>query len=226
MTIEKPWATKEVAIAHKYDIVEETTHLNKFVTYCNNLPPSIWSDFPGIKILDLGCGNGRVAISLNKYFDYSRRYFYLGTDINEEALIAGREKLTPNDGSYIKLINFDVDKTPWDANIILDRRNDSSSMNLLKYDVCLIDSTLHMFYKPLDVLNEVEKYCDRIYITRNKLELPSGIQMALFKWGGMTTDSPYWKFSKELFDNWASIRSKKITYESGPTPETYNIIIE
>lgn len=218
MTIEKPWAAKKVAIAHKYDVVEETTIFNKFVTYCNNLPPSTWSDFPGIKILDLGCGNGRVVISLNKYFDYSRRYFYLGTDINEEALIAGREKLTPNDDSFIKLINFDVDKTPWNKDTILG--------GLLKYDICLIDGTLNMFYKPLDVLNEVSKYCDRIYIMRNKLELSSGIQMASYKWGGMTTDSPYWKFSKEFFDNWASIRNKKVAYEPGPFTGTYNIIIE
>ncbi len=224
ITVSKPWSTKEVALAHKYDIVEETTHLNKFISYCNDLPLSTLSDFPGIKILDLGCGNGRVVISLNKYYSgpfYNGKYFYLGTDINEEALIAGRENLTPNEGCYVKFINFDVDKTPWDADIILDKGS-----ALIKYDVCLIDSTLHMFYKPLDVLNEVSKYCDRIYITRNKLELSSGIEVSTFKWGGMTTDSPYWKFSKEFFDNWASIRNKKVTYESGPTPETYNIVIE
>lgn len=219
--VSKPWSTKEVAMAHNYLEINETSHLNKFIEYCNDLLPSVHSDFMGIKILDLGCGNGRLAISLNKLLN--NQYIYVGIDINEDALNAGR-KINPKDGSTIKLLNFDVDKTPWNNDTIL--MHGDGNENLIKYDICLIDSTLHMFYKPLDVLNEVSKFCNIIYITRNKLELSSGIQMGLFKWGGMVEDSPYWKFSQELFDNWARFRNMNVIYEIGPTPETYNIILE
>jgi SAM-dependent methyltransferase len=204
----KPWATEEVAVSHNYITVTETSHLDRFVSYCN-----VVDHIAPIRILDLGCGNARLVLSLNKYLISS--YYYVGTDISEPALKAGREQLIAKQNSTFELFLFDVDETPWDKSKFLDK----------KYDICLIDSTLHMFYEPVKVLEECVKYCNIIYITRNKLEVPSGIQRTLFKWGGMTEDSPYWKFSKVFFDHFAINYGKEIKYEAGPTPETFNIIV-
>jgi len=215
----KPWATQEVSAAHKYDDVIDYHHLDQFVEFCNNIPfgaAQLHSNWPGIKILDLGCGNARVILALNNKLDSKQRYFYIGTDINEYALNAGRRVLKAREGSHFELLNFDVDNIPWE---------EPKVASTYRHNICLIDSTLHMFYNPIGVLNECDKYCDTIYITRNKLELQTGIYQGMFKWGGMTNDSPYWQFSKQFFDDFATKTNRDITYEIGPMPQTFNIIM-
>lgn len=215
----KPWSTEAVSIAHKYNEVKDYHHLDKFVEFCNNMPfggACIHSDWPGIKILDLGCGNARVVITLNNNLNKDIKYKYIGTDINEFALEAGRTHLEVRSGSYFELLNFDVDDVPW---------KERKVASTYRHNICLIDSTLHMFYNPIDVLKECSKYCDTIYITRNKLEIDSGIRQGQFKWGGMTENSPYWAFSKQFFNEFAKNSNRTISYGPGPTPETYSIIM-
>jgi SAM-dependent methyltransferase len=210
----KQWSRNEVAIAHMYQNVERASHLDSFVNFCKK--------YDNPKILDLGCGNGRVCISLN---DVIKKYSYLGLDINELALKSGNEYFYGENN--IKLQLFDVDDVPW--------------KDIGKFDICLIDSTLHMFDKPKEVLDECLKICDTIFITRNKIELDNDESITIadseqvrrfiytklsvctsFTWGGMERDSVYWKFSRKFFESFGT----KIVYNKGPTPETFEIIME
>lgn len=153
-----------------------------FINYCNKLRLSTQNNFQKIKILDLDCNNGRIIISLNKHC--KKDYFYLGLDINKFALKAGLKKIKPKLNSEMSPIYFDIDKTPLDQNIILTYKNNTKTTNLLKYDICLIDGTLHMFCNPISVLEEVNKFYNKIYIKRNKLEIPKGIIFSTYKCEG------------------------------------------
>lgn len=168
----KPWAKDETAILLGYNSVTVTHHLDNFIAYCNNI-----KGLPFLKILDLGCGNGRVVLSLND--NLSKDFHYTGLDINKVCVNSGNNQIMARNRCSFKLYYCDVDES---------RIKD-------KFDVCLIDSALSMMERPMSVLENVQEYCDRIYISR--IHLANKTSNVGHNWG--TGQGIMWVFSDKDF---------------------------
>jgi tRNA (uracil-5-)-methyltransferase TRM9 len=78
----------------------------------------MWRDFgfvkelvkPGDRVLDFGCGNGRLAGFLENTFQE-----YVGVDVSQKLIDAGREKYNRNNIKFLKIDPF-ADKLPFADN--------------------------------------------------------------------------------------------------------------
>jgi len=168
----KPWAKDETANLLGYGIVAITHHLDNFIKYCNDIKGAQL-----LKILDLGCGNGRVILSLNN--NLTKNFDYVGLDLNKVCVDSGNTQIKVRDGCYFRLSCCDVDEL-----VIEDI-----------FDVCLIDSTLSMIEDPKKCLEKVQQHCDRIYIGR--IHLADKISNVGHDWG--TGPGTMWVFNEKFF---------------------------
>ena len=134
----KEWSKKEVALAHNYDKVEKSTQFVELITFINEKYKD--SD-KKLKILDIGCGNGRACLSLIEA--YKDKFDYIGTDINKECIRVAQEFFDKADkrGNTASFCIVDADELPWPQQL---------SEN--HFDICIFDSTINMVEDPKKVL--------------------------------------------------------------------------
>lgn len=166
----KFWKRSDIAAKLGYLNIVETNHLNNFIHFCNMKSCK--------KILDIGCGNGRVLLSINKEipdFDYT------GVDINKECIdVASQIKVS--NGKY-KFVLADMD-----------------SLNITEnYDICLIDSTLSMIDEPKRCLDISVQFCKYVMITRAHIVKEETYKNNIY-YQNFDQDGICWFFNKSFFD--------------------------
>jgi SAM-dependent methyltransferase len=163
----KQWSLESVHYSHGYQNIEKSDP-DVHVNFSN------WLDInyvdKKIKIVDIGGGNGRVCLSINKNIE---EYWCL--DLNEANIKAGQNFF--KDDERIKFINFDVDNQELD----------------IECDVVYIDSVLTMIEDPFGALIKFSKVSDFTFV--NRTEMKEEKNKTKNKWGGMTLPSTLWSFS-------------------------------
>lgn len=161
----KQWSLSSVFYAHNYNIIEESQVHSNFKNWILN-----HYDDMKIKVVDIGGGNGRVCLSIDKSVS---EYWCL--DINDENIKVGKEFFKTD--KRINFLKFDIDE---------------SELNI-QCDVVYIDSVLTMLEEPFEALKKFIKVSDLIFV--NRTELKDNTNKTEFKWGGMSTSSTLWSFS-------------------------------
>ena len=161
----KQWSLSSVFYAHNYNIIEESQAHSNFKNWILNH----YGDMK-IKVVDIGGGNGRVCLSIDKSVS---EYWCL--DINDENIKVGKEFFKTD--KRINFLKFDIDE---------------SELNI-QCDVVYIDSVLTMLEEPFEALKKFIKVSDLIFV--NRTELKDNTNKTEFKWGGMSTSSTLWSFS-------------------------------
>lgn len=161
----KQWSLSSVFYAHNYNIIEESQVHSNF----KNWILKHYDDMK-IKVVDIGGGNGRVCLSIDKSVS---EYWCL--DINDENIKVGKEFFKTD--KRINFLKFDIDE---------------SELNI-QCDVVYIDSVLTMLEEPFEALKKFIKVSDLIFV--NRTELKDNTNKTEFKWGGMSTSSTLWSFS-------------------------------
>jgi predicted RNA methylase len=123
-----------------------------------------------IKVVDIGGGNGRVCLSIDKNIN---EYWCL--DINDENIKIGKEFFKTD--KRINFLNFDIDKSELD----------------IECNVVYIDSVLTMIEEPFDALSKFAKVSDFTFV--NRTELKENTNKSKNIWGGMSFPSTLWSFS-------------------------------
>jgi len=160
----KQWSLKSVFDTHNYNIIEESkVHVN----FSNWLDRNYGDK--KIKIVDIGGGNGRVCLNINKNIE---EYWCL--DLNQENIKVGQNFF--KDDKRIKFINFDIDDQELD----------------IECDVVYIDSVLTMLEDPFKVLLKLSKISNLIFINRT-IFCKNTIKSDNL-WGGMKQPSTLWTF--------------------------------
>jgi ubiquinone/menaquinone biosynthesis C-methylase UbiE len=173
----KQWSLKSVFDAHNYNLIKENeVHLN-----FKNWIIDYYGDMK-IKVVDIGGGNGRVCLSIDKSIN---EYWCL--DINDDNIKTGKEFFKTD--KRINFLNFDIDESELD----------------IECDVVYIDSVLTMIEEPFDALSKFAKFSDFTFVNRTELHKDIWIpNHGLIKqntnktkniWGGMSTPSTLWSFS-------------------------------
>lgn len=162
--MDKQWSLKSVHNAHGYQNIEKTDVHNNF----DNWIKKIYGE-KKIKIVDIGGGNGRVCLSIDKNID---NYWCL--DLNSDNIEIGSEFFTNDD--RINFLLFDIDEQSLD----------------IECDVVYIDSVLTMIEDPFGALLKFSKVSDYTFV--NRTTFTSSTEKRFTKWGGMTSDSTLWTF--------------------------------
>lgn len=177
MTV-NPWSPKEVADAHGYfhNLNEISPHHDVFASFI--------SGQDNARIIDIGCGNGRVLNNLDKYSSY------LGIDTCKD-LINSTTEYFKNEKN-VSFLTLDIEKDFW-----------PETMNA--YNIIYLDSTFEMMNDPLLLLQKIIKKFDTIFF--NRLQLfdlgETSCSKGTYKWGGMREECPRWKLSKKFLNNFA-----------------------
>lgn len=198
--MEKQWSLESVCLSHNYDIITKTDVHNNFAIWLDR----IYKD-KKIKIVDIGGGNGRVCLNIDKNI---QEYWCL--DLNSSSLKAG-EKFFEND-KRLNFLLFDVDTQKLE----------------IECDVIYIDSVLTMLENPLDSIINFSKVSDFIFINRTPFSEPvySIIssefikvkpKKSKFRWGGMIDDSALWTFDYNYMKEFCLINSLELIYLNNST---------
>ena len=132
----KQWSLESVHYAHGYQNIEKSDVHNNFTNWLNKN----YED-EKIKIVDIGGGNGRVCLNIDKNIG---EYYCL--DLNQENIRAGQNFF--KDDKRIKFLNFDIDNQELD----------------ILCDVVYIDSVLTMLEEPFEDLLKLSKISNYIFI--------------------------------------------------------------
>lgn len=170
----KQWSLESVYYSHGYQNIEKSdVHLN-FSNWLN-----INYGDKKIKILDIGGGNGRVCLSINKNI---KEYWCF--DLNNENIKVGQNFF--KDDKRIKFINLDIDNQELD----------------IECDVVYIDSVLTMIEEPFELLKKLSKLSNYIFINRT-IFYENTIKSDNL-WGGMKEASTLWIFDYQTMLNFCS----------------------
>jgi len=167
----KQWSLESVHYAHGYQNIEKSDVHNNFTNWLNKN----YED-EKIKIVDIGGGNGRVCLNIDKNIG---EYYCL--DLNQENIRAGQNFF--KDDKRIKFLNFDIDNQELD----------------ILCDVVYIDSVLTMLEEPFEDLLKLSKISNYIFINRTKF-LENTIKSNNL-WGGMKQPSSLWSFDYQTVFN-------------------------
>jgi len=189
----KGWAEERVVKELGYLNLNEQTRphgLEKESHYSRHLNFLRWLNrtfSKKVKIIDIGGGSGTL---LHTILSYEKSPFKMGElenyscyDLNSYCIKNGKE--TFKDYQNVKFIEQDLDN-----DVIKE-----------KVDVVYVDSTLTMFEKPYDVLYNLLNISDYVVLNRTPLNDIPQDKKEQFKWGGMTSHSPLWKFSVHQMEN-------------------------
>jgi SAM-dependent methyltransferase len=172
----KQWSLESVHYSHGYQNIEKSDP-DVHVNFSN------WLDInygdKKIKIVDIGGGNGRVCLSINKNIE---EYYCL--DLNQENIRAGQNFF--KDDKRIKFINFDIDNQELD----------------IECDVVYIDSVLTMVEEPFKDLLKLSKISNFIFINRT-IFYENTIKSGNL-WGGMKEPSTLWTFDYQTMLDFCS----------------------
>lgn len=108
---------------------------------------------PGKKILDLGCGNGNVLVSLQQYKD---RELY-GLDISEKMIQEAKRRLP----DQVQLMVGDSEHLPYEDN---------------SFDIIICNASFHHYTNPEKVMQEIRR------VLRNGGNFILGDPTAPFEW--------------------------------------------
>mgnify|MGYP003145035664 FL=1 len=176
---DNPWSPRKVAEAHGYfsNLDEASSHHEPFASFIE--------DKEDARIVDIGCGNGRVLNNLNTYSKY------LGIDTCKELISLSEKHFKDNDKA--SFLTMDIEKDVWPK-------------IMSYYNVAYFDSPFEMLEDPLSLLKKITEIFETVFFLRLRIfdlgEIDA--EKGSNKWEGMEEDSPCWKFSKSFFDNFSS----------------------
>ena len=157
-----------------------------------------------VKIIDIGGGSGTLLHTILYYekspFKMDELENYSCYDLNSYCVENGKE--TFKDYQNVKFIEQDLDN-----DVIKE-----------KVDVVYVDSTLTMFEKPYNVLYNLLNISDYVVLNRTPLNNIPQDKKGQFKWGGMTSHSPLWKFSVHQMENFTKNYGWKMSVINITTP--------
>lgn len=173
------WSNKKVAEAHGYfsNLNEISSHHDAFASFVKNKEDA--------RIVDIGCGNGRV---LNNLDNYSK---YLGIDTCEELTALSAKHFKDNDKASFLTMDFEKDVWP---------------EMMSDYNVAYFDSTFAMMEDPLSLLKKIIEIFETVFFARLQIfNLDQRhAEKDSYKFGGMEEYSTLWKFSESFFENFCS----------------------
>lgn len=225
--MESQWQNKKVIENLKYLEIKPIDLNLKFyksiVNYLKNL------NLKEYKILDFGCGNGRIFLSFEK--DLKKKITYVGFDCNKYLIEIAKKHFKQNNN--VSFFYKNIDKVTFD--------------DLLPYKnwIFLFDSTFSMIENPKRMLNIIKNLTSNIILSRTLIirlntlkiffnkELQDGCVNVPFKWPGMEKKSPRWKFSYKFLQDISNLKiheSSSILYENpvcflGPSYMMVNIFL-
>lgn len=173
------WANDSVAIANHFHEIHPNFNYHgdaicrELKDICDNKPP--------INVIELGCGNGRLARFLSKY-----NTSYYGVDINKMCIEAANKHLKKNQTFEV----YDIEQNQfWDT--IISR----------KFDLCIVDHVLSIIHDPISLLQKISCISDQILVCDNIHDNNSHIVASSFKWGGMEAPSIHNLFNGQFYDD-------------------------
>ena len=175
------WNTRKVAEAHGYfSKLDQTSPVNEIFA-------SFVRDKDDARIFDIGCGNGRVVNSLDRY-SYSK---YLGIDACEEVIAVAEEHFEGND--KVSFLAMDIDKDIW-PEMISD------------YNIAYFGSTFEMMQNPISLLKRITETFETVFFTRLRLfDLEGGkAEKTSFRWLGMEEKSTLWRLDESFLGKFSS----------------------
>ena len=188
------WARYTVAREHRYlDDASYTKESNKhhkvFSKWLN-------TNFSGenLKIIDIGCGNGRVLeIINNPPTSILNNINYIGYDINTFCLDKAIKRY--KNCKNVKFIELDIDYEKIDE----------------KVDIIYIDSILPMLKNPYKTVLELLNICDYIFFNRTTIHLGDmdDIQQTN-EWAGMDKEQVSWVMVEKKLNNFLEKNNLKI----------------
>ena len=143
------------------------------------------------KIVEIGCGNGRVLNALN----LKNIKQYVGYDINNHFVKKAKEVWGKHDN--VKFICANIEDVT----------------DIEETDVVYIDSVLQMLENPYVTLRKLLNITNCIMISRTRLTPGTYENKGKFKWSGMTEKATNWEFSEENMKEFALNNNAEIIRE-------------
>jgi SAM-dependent methyltransferase len=174
------WENNNIAQGLGYEdvVVSHALHETKAMEYLHSL------DRDMIKLVDLGCGNGRTYLHMKEKI--VKPFHYIGIDCNKKLIeLAGTIKADDNE-----FICANLDALTKD--------------DLEKYrgHIFYFDSTLGMIDDPGAMLDKIRDITDTIIINRCPVGRTNTENVYEdHVWSGMDGPSPNWIFSREFLQN-------------------------
>jgi len=108
-----------------------------------------------ISVIDIGGGNGRKYHFLKKEIFKNIPFSYTVVDINSTCIKTGRE--------YFKV----------NKNVKFIEKNIAEFKPSMKYDICIMDSTLCYLPQPYDIIKMIYDSCNSLLLLRTQMALPT-----------------------------------------------------
>jgi len=198
------WSTYSTASRHGY--LDESSYHFSANKHHKLFTDWINSNFSGndLKIIDLGCGNGRVVELLNHPTNKLNNFNYIGYDINTFCLDKAREKY--KNYKNIKFIELDIEYEKL----------------VEKADVIYIDSILPMFENPYETILELLDMCNYIFFNRTSINPSDNDDVKQTnQWSGMDKGQVSWVMYEKKLNNF--IQENKLNIETIDT-DTFILI--
>lgn len=204
------WETEKVFKSHGYDSIKPMNDkaIDHLINYLNFL------NLDKYNIVDMGCGNGRIILNLEK--SLKKSFNYVGFDCNKYVIDTAKKHFNNNNYTFFyKNIDelTDEELAPY------------------KNWVFLFESTLCMIDNPKKILNNIKNMTKNIILSRtlyNPLNPNIEILNKTNKWGGMENESSNWIFSQKFLEENTSLKFHKkiyILYKKNPEHLICNIYL-
>lgn len=176
----KQWTLEQVSKAHDYHNVTKSNIHENFANWIS----STFVNQP--VVIDVGGGNGRAFLHLEKYVQK-----YLCIDINKKSINIGKEFFSNNEKVDFQLVDVE----------------DKDAISKFFCDVMYFDSTLTMLDDPWAVLLSCKQITKFVYASRTSNQPLT--KKELYQWGGMNHQSWLWKFNYSDIDNFCEKHQMK-----------------
>ena len=135
------------------------------------------------KIIDLGCGNGRIIIDFKDKLN--KPFLYIGIDCCKELIEIAKKN---NEEENVYFINMDIDKI------------DEYFLNKYKNYIFLFESSLCMVKYPSRILKLISQISNNILLSRIWLSKNNKIYNKPHKWPGFKDFSYNWRLTYDYLN--------------------------
>ena len=180
------WENPNFIKPHGYDTVKKMNsfYIDDLIKYINSI-----DKLEEYKIVDFGCGNGRITLDLKEKLD--KPFKYIGIDCCKEIIEIAKKN---NKDENISFFHMNIDEV------------DEVFLEKYKNFIFLFESTLCMVKDPARILKILSNISDNIVLTRLWLSKNNIFYNKPHKWDGFNELSYNWRFTYDYLHTNTSMK--------------------